>query len=157
MRVPRVPQAAPEVKPSPDKAVAIKGQAKSNRTPEREVALGARIRAARISARMSQTALGDAVGVSFQQIQKYELGRDRMAASTLQGIAAALGVHPGSFFDETSVPIGSLPELRAAMSAAETFRQIGDPHVRKQLLALARALANGAPSEPSGDDGDEAR
>jgi transcriptional regulator with XRE-family HTH domain len=91
---------------------------------------------------MSQGDLGAAVGITFQQVQKYENGKDRVAASTLQGIAAALGVHPGSFFDsDTPVPIGSIPNVKAAMRAADAFQHIRDPRVLKQLVALARELA----------------
>ena len=87
-----------------------------SRNPEFEVALGARIRAARIAAGMSQTALGVAVGVIFQQLQKYEQGKDRVSASSLQGIAAALGVHPGSFFDgNVTMPSGSVPAVKEAL------------------------------------------
>lgn len=111
------------------------------RTPEFEVALGARIRAARIAARMSQGALGDAVGISFQQVQKYELGRDRVAASTLQGFASALGMHPGSFYgDNMPVPAGSISDMKAAFKAANVLGQIRDPRVLKQILALAKVL-----------------
>jgi transcriptional regulator with XRE-family HTH domain len=113
-----------------------------SRTPELEAALGARIRAARIAARMSQGDLGAVVGISFQQVQKYENGKDRVAASTLQGFAAALGVNPGSFFDgDMPVPVGSIADVKAAIRAADAFQHIRDPRVLKQLIALARELA----------------
>ena len=65
---------------------------------------------------MSQTALGVAVGVIFQQLQKYEQGKDRVSASSLQGIAAALGVHPGPFFDgDVAMPSGSVPAVKEAL------------------------------------------
>ncbi len=127
------------------------------RHPELEAAFGARIRAARVAARMSQIALGDALGVSFQQVQKYELGKDRVSASTLQGIAAVLGVHPGSFFDTEAVPSGKVSEVRGAMKHAEILSQIRSPHVLKQLLALARVLVDPASEEtewPTNDSGE---
>ena len=52
------------------------------RTPEIEVAIGARLKMLRLAAHMSQTTLGEAIGVSFQQIQKYEKGSNRRWAST---------------------------------------------------------------------------
>ena len=112
------------------------------RTPELEIALGARIRTARLVARMSQGALGKAVGISFQQVQKYENGGDRVAASTLQGIAAALGVHPGSFFDEDMpVPSGSKSDVKAIVSLGQRIQRVRDPAVARRLLALADLLS----------------
>ena len=126
--------------PDPSKLTTVLRRAKSNRTPELEVAFGARIRAARISARMSQTTLGAAVGISFQQVQKYERGYDRIAASTLQGFATALGVHPGSFYNDVPLPAGSITDLRTARKASETPQQIRDPGVFRCLLSLAKEL-----------------
>ncbi len=56
--------------------------------------LGAKLRAVRVSAGMNQTAIGKAIGVSFQQVQKYESGTDRVAAATLQKLGDVLGMHP---------------------------------------------------------------
>ncbi len=112
------------------------------RNPEFEVALGLRIRAARVAARVSQTALGAALGVSFQQVQKYEMGKDRVSASTLQGIAAVLGVHPGSFYgDDMPVPVGGLPDVKSALRIAKRIQRIRDPGVVKRLMALVDLLA----------------
>ena len=89
------------------------------RTPEIEIVIGARIRALRVAAGMTQSALGQVIGVTFQQIQKYERGQDRVAASTLQVLAAALKVHPGSFFDsEMPPPVGNVPDVRSALKGA---------------------------------------
>ena len=113
------------------------------RTPEVERAFGARIRMARVAAKMSQNDLGQAVGISFQQIQKYELGKDRVSVGNLQRIADALGLHPGSFFnDDMPVPVGDTVELREVVRFAEVLQQIRNPRVLKQLLALAKVLAD---------------
>jgi transcriptional regulator with XRE-family HTH domain len=61
--------------------------------------VGQKIRARRIFLRMSQTELGDAIGLTFQQIQKYERGANRVGASRLQQISDALGVSPFYFFE----------------------------------------------------------
>ena len=117
------------------------------RTPEAEVAIGARLRALRVAAGMSQTNLGEVIGVSFQQIQKYEKGKDRIAASTLQVLATALGVHPGSFFDgEMPTPSGDVPDVRSALKGAAGLQRISNAKVRKQLAALIDALADEAKS-----------
>ncbi len=121
------------------------------RNPEFETALGARIRAARIAARMSQTALAAAIGVSFQQLQKYELGKDRVTASTLHGIAAVLGVHPGSFYgDDMPIPVGGIPDVKSALRIAKRIQRIRDPGVVKRLMALVDLLAG-----KEGDTGDK--
>ena len=101
---------------------------------------------------VSQSDLGAAVGISSQQVQKYEKGFDRVAASTLEGFATALGVHPGLFFDnDMPVPSGNIPEVKAAMRIAQRIQRVRDPVVLKRLLSLIEALAEdqGADVEPS--------
>ena len=65
--------------------------------------VGARIRMRRLMLELSQTQLGDALGVSFQQVQKYEKGSNRVGASRLQHIASILQVPVSFFFEE--IPI----------------------------------------------------
>ena len=103
--------------------------------------LGAKLRAARASSGMNQTALGKAIGVSFQQVQKYESGTDRIAAGTLQTLGKVLGVHPAEFFGKTPAPVGGVAELREAMRLAATMQKIASPSVRKRLAALIEMLA----------------
>ncbi len=103
--------------------------------------IGAKIRAVRIAADMTQTQLGRAIGVSFQQVQKYETGRDRITAGTLKTIGAVLDVHPGEFFGETSAPSGNMADLREAMSIAVTMQKITNRNVRKRFTALIEVLA----------------
>jgi len=66
--------------------------------------VGGRIRARRTALGHSQTELGDAVGVKFQQIQKYESGANRVSASRLWAIAAALDVPVTYFFEGLEAP-----------------------------------------------------
>jgi transcriptional regulator with XRE-family HTH domain len=61
--------------------------------------VGQKIRARRMFLRMSQTEVADAIGITFQQIQKYERGANRVGASRLQQISDALGVSPFYFFE----------------------------------------------------------
>jgi len=61
--------------------------------------VGQKIRARRIFLGLSQTEVADAIGITFQQIQKYEKGANRVGASRLQQISDALGVSPVYFFD----------------------------------------------------------
>ena len=153
MRAPRTAETSTG-EPSP----APKRLKRAKRNPEIEVPFGARIRAARIAAHMSQGALGEAVGISFQQVQKYELGKDRVAVSTLQAIATALGMHPGSFFDnEMPIPAGPMPDVKAALKSAYVLGRVRDPRVLKQLLALAKVLGEADDEQIDGpanaDDG----
>ena len=142
MRAPRIPK-SPDAEPS-----AARERFKSTkRDPELEAAIGARVRAARLAARMSQGDLGAAVGLTYQQVQKYETGKDRVPASTLMKFAAAMGVHLGSFFDDDMpVPVGAIPDVKAAMRAADVLQQIRDPRVLKQLLVLSKMLADVVPA-----------
>lgn len=61
--------------------------------------VGGRIRMRRQMLRMSQESLGEAIGLTFQQVQKYEKGTNRVGASRLQQIADTLGCQPAWFFD----------------------------------------------------------
>src|SRR5512144_3188783 len=64
--------------------------------------VGTRIRGRRVGLRISQTKLGHSIGVTFQQIQKYESGTNRVGASNLFKIAEALGVEVSVFFEGVS-------------------------------------------------------
>ena len=61
--------------------------------------VGARVRMRRMMLEMTQEGLGDALGVTFQQVQKYELGKNRISASRLQHISQILRVPPPFFFE----------------------------------------------------------
>lgn len=65
-----------------------------------DVHVGARLRARRNAIDLSQEKLGDAVGITFQQIQKYERGSNRISASKLYEFASLLGVEVGFFFEQ---------------------------------------------------------
>jgi transcriptional regulator with XRE-family HTH domain len=95
---------------------------------------------------MSQTHLGAAVGVSFQQIQKYERGVNRIAASTLFQIAVVLGVSPCDFFEgmgsagcsEAAWPGMADPQTRHLLDG---FTRIPSPQARARIVDLVQALA----------------
>jgi transcriptional regulator with XRE-family HTH domain len=73
---------------------------KKSRVNPGDIHVAARVRSRRIQLGMSQTELGDKVGITFQQIQKYEKGTNRIGASRLVQIAGALGIRPEYFFDD---------------------------------------------------------
>lgn len=64
-----------------------------------DVFVGRKLRMRRTIMGMSQSELGDAIGISFQQVQKYERGANRISASKLWDFSIALGVTPAYFFD----------------------------------------------------------
>jgi len=105
--------------------------------------IGARIRARRLEIGMSQEALAQAIGVSSQQVQKYESGANRVAAATLYRIATALNVTITSLLpaaaDADDSQSSSLDDPLAADLARALSRLNGEG--RALLLGLARALA----------------
>lgn len=115
--------------------------------------VGARLRLRRSILDMSQSELGDQLGVSFQQIQKYERGTNRLGASRLFSAARVLQVEVGYFFEGLNeTPIGSpadsinetVYEFIASadgLELAKAFSSISRRGVRRRLIELIRALA----------------
>lgn len=115
-----------------------------------DVLVGQRVRAYRLSLGMSQSTLGEKVGVTFQQIQKYELGRNRIGSSRLKMIATVLGVGIGALFAEPEsdqlqpnalIEIASMPHAARLLKA---FAGVTDKNVRLALVRLAEDLRNQA-------------
>jgi len=114
--------------------------------------VGTRIRMRRMMLSLSQEKLGDAIGLTFQQVQKYERGTNRVGSSRLQQIADALTV-PVSFFFEgqpgrgpnapTSAPdlITDFFTITGANELAEHFTAITLNADRRALIDVARGLA----------------
>jgi len=113
-----------------------------------DVAIGKRIRYQRQLRRISQKALGDAVGVSFQQIQKYERGTNRIAASTLVRFASVLRVSPATLLaDMDAQPHDGMMTFLDWPSAQEflqAFSALEGEKLRRALVNLVRALAASA-------------
>lgn len=81
-----------------------------------DIEIGARIRMARVAAGMSQEALGDKVNLTFQQIQKYEKGVNRVSVGRLVLIARALGVSRATLFPDEQSPTPEALTMRAMLS-----------------------------------------
>jgi transcriptional regulator with XRE-family HTH domain len=98
--------------------------------------VGGRIRLLRKRRKMSQEQLGKAIGVTFQQIQKYENGKNRVGASRLHRIAIALDVPITELFDGSGEPGSKLKATQSlafdsqALRIAEAFVKISDKEVR---------------------------
>ena len=111
-----------------------------------DVELGARIKRYRQARRLSLATVADAVGVSFQQIQKYEQGSNRISASTLQRVARRMDV-PVAYLYGESLDAGLAPETTALLSAPgaaallDAYAEIPDPAARAALVRLAEAAA----------------
>jgi transcriptional regulator with XRE-family HTH domain len=116
--------------------------------------VGARIRMQRMVRGVSQTTLGEAVGVTFQQVQKYEKGMNRVSSSRLQRIANVLEVAPDFFFNEAQTKkagkFGSSDALidefvssRDGIALLQAFSKIGDEKMRRRIVSLIEQLARG--------------
>ena len=125
------------------KSAAVKFKPRSSGKPEIE--MGKKIRLRRVEQRISQSDLGEKLGVSFQQVQKYEKGVNRVGASRLQQIAAALDVPVTFFYDSDSKTreVESLLFLDSAFSLRllRAYSRIKSQAVQRQLVALMEAIA----------------
>ena len=105
--------------------------------------IGATIRRLRKLAGMSQMNLGEKVGVSYQQIQKYENGSSAANVFRLQQIADALNVPIGAFLDEELAKAVRLTTSHLKpdeIKALELFRRIKRPKLRKSLIQMTEDL-----------------
>lgn len=131
-----------------------------------DVHVGKRLRLRRTLLGMSQERLGELLGLTFQQVQKYERGVNRIGSSRLFELAQILDVPVSFFFDDLPEAMGSslagyapsglaeeratfehqddaLPlDKRETLELVRAYYRISDPAVRKRLFELAKALAN---------------
>jgi transcriptional regulator with XRE-family HTH domain len=119
--------------------------------------VGARLRMRRLRLRMSQSEVGQVVGVTYQQVQKYEKGESRISASCLQRLCTALNVPVSFFFQgapqmrglseapEVEDDAGALVNFLATtdgLTLADTFTRIRNPKVRRALVALIEQIVD---------------
>lgn len=118
--------------------------------------VGSRVRMRRMMVGMSQEKLGESLGITFQQIQKYEKGTNRIGASRLQQISIVLGV-PVAFFFEGAPTVNPLEEGFAesasptfvndflatsdGLALTRSFMRISDSKVRRRIVDLVTAIA----------------
>jgi transcriptional regulator with XRE-family HTH domain len=125
-----------------------------------DIHVGGRVRMRRIEIRMAQQVLGDHIGLTFQQVQKYEKGTNRIGASRLQQIGKTLQV-PASYFFEgapggweggeasrTSDALVGLLGTREGQTLVNCFRRIPDPEVRRSFVALIEGVTALIASRP---------
>jgi len=112
-----------------------------------DVHVGRRLREARLAKGMTQTDLGNALGVSFQQVQKYEKGTNRIGSSRLWDICTVLEVTVTYFFDGLSRGGRSEPGAKLssrAIKLAKEIDEIKDEGVKTNFLKLVRSYAKSA-------------
>ncbi len=122
--------------------------------------VGSRIRMRRALLGMTQQRLADALDLTFQQVQKYEKGTNRVSASRLQQIATLLGVEVGFFYEGSGQASGGsstldrqsalLTEVSSSSEGVRlitSFARISDPAVRRRLADLAEGIAQLSPIE----------
>lgn len=107
-----------------------------------DIHVGGRVRLRRSILGMSQEKLGEELGVTFQQVQKYERGSNRIGASRLFDIARVLDVSISFFYEDMTEDVaGQSPRLRAGLAEQPQAAYQGgeDPMIRKETLELVRA------------------
>ena len=121
-----------------------------------DVHVGSRLRARRTMLGVSQTKIGGDLGITFQQIQKYEKGTNRISAGRLQEAARLLGVPVAYFFegapggslapvgdaDHTSSAIGAFLSTTEGIQLNKAFGRIEDVRLRRRLVDFVRAIAD---------------
>jgi transcriptional regulator with XRE-family HTH domain len=134
------------------------GRRKSDGPHPIDVHVGSRVRLRRNMLGLSQEKLGEAIGLTFQQVQKYERGANRIGASRLLELSRVLDVPVSFFFDDTdpvrapAIPAGfeESPQegfdsdplrRREARELIDAYYDIDDTAVRRRLFDLAKALA----------------
>ncbi|WP_086463747.1 helix-turn-helix domain-containing protein [Oceanibaculum nanhaiense] len=125
-----------------------------------DVHVGGRVRLRRTLLGMSQEKLGEALGLTFQQVQKYERGANRIGASRLYDLSRVLDVPVSFFFDDMApesdqgARAAALAESagpsyeadpmakRETLELVRAYYKVSNPAVRKRLFELAKALAS---------------
>ena len=127
-----------------------------------DIHVGSRLRLRRTLLGLSQERLAEAIGVTFQQVQKYERGANRIGSSRLYDLAQVLDVPVAFFFEGLAAPSAARTSARSrglAESKAEPFEldpmakretlelvrayyRIADPEIRKRVYELAKSLGN---------------
>jgi transcriptional regulator with XRE-family HTH domain len=121
--------------------------------------VGARVRRRRRALGLTQTKVADALGITFQQVQKYENGSNRISASRLEEISRVLKVSAAFFFEGLPEVDGigdsgawqlesSLVGMEDGLALAKAFMHIRNPKVRNLIVQLAEQLGGPSESQP---------
>ncbi len=133
----------------------LRTMTRKKRSPDPyDIEIGRRVRALRIAQRMSQSELGARLGITFQQIQKYEKGANRISAGRLQHIAQVFAVPMSSLLGTDDNSPANNRDVLEFMNAPDAVRllqaysRIKDRKMRLALLHLANLIAETCAIEP---------
>jgi transcriptional regulator with XRE-family HTH domain len=139
--------------PAEDPAAGAASSGKRGRS-EIDSRVGRRLREARLLAGLSQGQLGARIGVTFQAVQKYESGENRLSASRLLGVAEVLRKPLSFFFDDLAetdtagAPANLTPK---EIKLLRYYRGIGNEEARDWMLKLAKSMGGGKGMGPGSD------
>lgn len=117
-----------------------------------DIHVGGRVRMRRVLLGMSQEKLGDSLGLTFQQVQKYEKGANRIGASRLWELSRILDVPIGFFYENAVDPDGfgedgaqdyvtEFVYSGEGLNVVKYFSRISDPNIRRSIVNMIRAVA----------------
>jgi transcriptional regulator with XRE-family HTH domain len=152
---------------STNEADGRRSRRKSDKPNPIDVHVGARVRLRRTLLGMSQERLGEAIGLTFQQVQKYERGANRVGASRLYDLSRVLDVPVSFFFDDlAAAPLAPIDGAatgvaepataayepdplmrRETLELVRAYYRIPDPQIRRRLFDLTKAIANACAAE----------
>jgi len=125
---------------------------RARRADNRDAEVGRRVRSRRLECRLSQTELADRIGVTFQQVQKYEKGVNRIGAGRLQRISEALEVPISFFFGNqtgsssrdqgASESVFGFMQTSGSVRIVKAFHKIKSRKARQLLVEMAEELAS---------------
>jgi transcriptional regulator with XRE-family HTH domain len=120
----------------------------ARRVTTRDKDIGQHVRMRRLEKSMSQTVMGNHLGITFQQVQKYENGTNRISASRLQRVAEVLEVPIAFFFEIAETALGDKPlaylQTEGSMRLVRAFAEITNGQARYALVEIAEHLARGS-------------
>ena len=145
------------VSETPDRPVSRGRRARGQGPHPVDIHVGSRIRMRRTLLGLSQEKLGDALGLTFQQVQKYERGANRVGSSRLYEISRILDVPISFFFEEMTGDVSSAGAVapvdavegaqrdplakRETLELVRAYYRIDDPRVRKRVFELMKSIA----------------
>ena len=125
---------------------------------EIDVMVGARVRVRRLELDLTQQELGRKIGITFQQIQKYESGHNRVSAGRLKEISRVLQVPIAYFFADADEEVGSgarpvtamkLTAVPGATDLLMAYARLDSPALRKSVVTMVRSLARSQGLDPT--------
>lgn len=127
-----------------------KARAGTRRLTSRDIEVGRRVRVLRLQRRLSQTDLANHLGVSFQQVQKYENGTNRISAGRLEQIAELFKIPVATLFSQTGAgadnqkPLLELVDSAGALRLLQAYSKLSNSKAKQALVQLAVEMSGGA-------------